>query len=92
MNGIRKRSCWFVGCLLVAASVQAQTVGEAPLGNDVERQLPMEQPFAPWARDPDQIKTEAENDRTTSRLPRILRIRSRWLTVTTLEPWSCPRR
>jgi len=66
VNGIRKRSCWFVGCLLVAASVQAQTVGEAPLGNDVERQLPMEQLFAPWARDPEQIKTEA-GDRLVKR-------------------------
>jgi flagellar motor protein MotB len=44
---------------LVAASAQAQTVGEAPIGNAVEKQLPMEQPFAPWARDPEQIKTEA---------------------------------
>src|SRR5262245_49524650 len=56
---MRKRSSWLLACLtLVAASAQAQTVGEAPLGNDVERQLPVEQP-APWARDPEQIKTEA---------------------------------
>ena len=59
MNGKRKSS-WLLTCLtLVAANVQAQTVGEAPLGSAVERQLPMEQPYAPWARDPEQIKTEA---------------------------------
>jgi flagellar motor protein MotB len=45
--------------MLVAASAEAQTVGESALGNAVERQLPMEQPYAPWARDPKQIKTEA---------------------------------
>jgi flagellar motor protein MotB len=43
---------------LVAASAQAQTVGETPLGSAVERQLPVEQP-AVLARDPEQIKTEA---------------------------------
>jgi len=60
VNGMRRRSPWLLSCLtLVAASVQAQAVGDSPLGNDVERQLPMEQPFAPWARDPEQIKTEA---------------------------------
>src|SRR5262249_44217134 len=66
-NGLRKRSGWLLGCLtLMAASVQAQTVGETPLGNDVERQLPTEQPFAPWARDPEQIKTES-GDRLVKR-------------------------
>jgi flagellar motor protein MotB len=60
VSGIRKRSSWLLPCLtLIAASAQAQTVGEAPLGNAVERQLPMEQPFAPWARDPEQVKNEA---------------------------------
>jgi hypothetical protein len=53
VSGIRKRSSWLLTCLtLVAASAHAKTVGETPLGNDVRRQLPMEQPFAPWARDP----------------------------------------
>jgi flagellar motor protein MotB len=57
---MRKRSFWLLPCLtLVAASVQAQTVGESPLGSAVERQLPMEQPFAPAARDPEQVKTES---------------------------------
>ena len=67
MNGMRRRSPWLLSCLtLVAASVQAQAVGDSPLGNDVERQLPMEQLFAPWARDPEQIKTEA-GDRLVKR-------------------------
>jgi flagellar motor protein MotB len=59
VSAMRKRSPWLLSCLmLVAASAQAQTVGETPLGSAVERQLPVEQP-APWARDPEQIKTEA---------------------------------
>ena len=60
MSGIRKRSSWLLSCLtLVAASAQAQTVDDTPLASAVERQLPAEQPLAPWARDPQQIKTEA---------------------------------
>jgi flagellar motor protein MotB len=56
---MRKRSAWLLGWLtLLAVSAQAQTVGETPLGNPAERQLPVEQPAA-WARDPDQIKHEA---------------------------------
>src|SRR5258708_30067112 len=55
-----KPSSWRLACLmLVAASAEAQTVGESSLGSAVERQLPMEQPYAPWARDPEQIRTEA---------------------------------
>jgi flagellar motor protein MotB len=57
---MRTPSSWLLTCLmLVAASARAQTVGESSLGSAVERQLPMEQPYAPWARDPEQIKTEA---------------------------------
>jgi flagellar motor protein MotB len=57
---MHKPGWWLLTLLtLVASSAQAQTVGEAPLGSAVERQLPMEQPFAPWARDPEQIRTEA---------------------------------
>ena len=60
MNGRRTVSRWLLGCLmLLAAGAQAQTVGESPLASAVERQLPMEQPFAPWARDPAQIRNEA---------------------------------
>src|SRR5262249_55963672 len=44
---------------LLAAGAHAQSVGESPLGSAVERQLPMEQPFAPWARDPAQVRNEA---------------------------------
>jgi flagellar motor protein MotB len=59
VSGMRKCSSWLLACLtLVAASAQAQTVGETPLGSAVERQLPIEQPAA-LARDPEQIKTEA---------------------------------
>ena len=59
MSGMRKRSSWLLTCLtLVAVSAQAQTVGETSLGSAVERQLSIEQPAA-WARDPEQIKTEA---------------------------------
>src|SRR5262252_9242507 len=59
MSGMRKRRCWLLSWLtLVAMSAQAQTVGETPLGSAVERQLSVEQPAA-WARDPEQIKTEA---------------------------------
>jgi flagellar motor protein MotB len=57
---MRTPGSWLLACLmLVAASARAQTVGESSLGSAVERQLPMEQPYAPWARDPEQIKTEA---------------------------------
>ncbi|HVN46544.1 MAG TPA: OmpA family protein [Steroidobacteraceae bacterium] len=60
MSGIRKRSAWLLSCLtLIAMSAQAQTVGDSPLGSAIERQLPMEQPFTPRARDPAQINTEA---------------------------------
>src|SRR6516225_2863805 len=56
---MRKRSAWLLSWLtLLAVSAQAQTVGETPLGNPAERQLPVEQPAA-WARDPEQIKHEA---------------------------------
>jgi len=59
VSSISKHSSWLLACLtLVAASAQAQTVGETPLGSAVERQLPIEQPAA-LARDPEQIKTEA---------------------------------
>jgi flagellar motor protein MotB len=57
---MRKRGAWLLACLtLLAASAQAQTIGEAPLGSAIERQLPMQQTFAPWARDPEQISTES---------------------------------
>jgi len=60
VSGLRKRSSWLFTCLtLVAASAQAQSVDASPLGSAVERQLPSEQPLAPWARDPEQIRTEA---------------------------------
>jgi flagellar motor protein MotB len=60
VSGMRTTCRWLLACLtLVAAGAQAQTVGASPLGSAVERQLPMEQPFAPSARDPEQIKTEA---------------------------------
>src|SRR5260221_11490082 len=56
VSGMRNPSSWLLTCLmLVAASAQAQTVGESSLSSAVERQLPREQPFAPWARDPEQI-------------------------------------
>ncbi|HEY2201615.1 MAG TPA: OmpA family protein, partial [Solirubrobacteraceae bacterium] len=59
MSSIAKRCSWLLACLtLIAANAQAQSVGESPLGSAVERQLPVEQPL-PWARDPEQIKTEA---------------------------------
>ena len=60
MSGLRRHGSWLLSCVtLVALSAQAQTVGETPLGSPVERHLPMETPFAPSARDPEQIKTEA---------------------------------
>src|SRR5258706_12377879 len=60
VSGMRTPGCWLLTCLmLVAASARAQTVGESSLGSAVERQLPPEQPYAPWARDPEQIRTEA---------------------------------
>src|SRR5260221_14047228 len=60
VSGMRTPGSWLLACLmLVAASARAQTVGESSLGSAVERQLPMEQPYAPWARDPEQIRTEA---------------------------------
>jgi flagellar motor protein MotB len=60
VSGLRKRSSWILTCLaFVAASAQAQSVEETPIGSPVERQLPTDQAPAPWARDPKQIKTEA---------------------------------
>jgi len=60
VSGMRTPGSWLLTCLmLVAASARAQTVGESSLGSAVERQLPMEQPYTPWARNPEQIKTEA---------------------------------
>ena len=61
MSGMRKRSSWVLTCLaLLAASAHAQSVDETPLGSPVERQLPTDHPPAtPWARDPEQITTEA---------------------------------
>ncbi|HLY52564.1 MAG TPA: OmpA family protein, partial [Steroidobacteraceae bacterium] len=57
---MRKRSSWVLACLaLIAASVQAQSVDETPLGSPAERQLPTDQPLAPRARDPEQIRVEA---------------------------------
>src|SRR5258708_36367371 len=57
---MRTPGCWRLTCLmLVAASARAQTVGESSLGSAVERQLPTEQPYTPWARNPEQIRTEA---------------------------------
>jgi flagellar motor protein MotB len=59
VSGVRKRISWLLSCLaIVAASAQAQTVGETPLDCAAERQLPVEQPAA-WARDPEQVKNEA---------------------------------
>ena len=72
MSGIRKGYCWLLPCLtLITASVQAQTVGESPLGSAVERQLPVEQPL-PWARDPEQIKTEAGDRLEKRKVPTLL--------------------
>jgi flagellar motor protein MotB len=69
VSSTRKRRFWLLASLtLVAASAQAQSVGDAPLGNDVERQLPVEQP-APWARDPGQIKTEAGDHLEKRKVP-----------------------
>ncbi|MBV9727062.1 MAG: OmpA family protein, partial [Gammaproteobacteria bacterium] len=58
MSGLRRHGSWLLTCAaLIALSAQAQTVGETPLGNPVERQLSTEQP-TPRARDPVQITTE----------------------------------
>ncbi len=43
---------------LVTTAAWAQSSGQTALGSAVERQLSVEQPL-PWARDPEQIKTEA---------------------------------
>ncbi len=59
MSGTCSRgACLLLGLTLAATAARAQAVGETPLGSAVERQLPVEQPL-PWARDPEQIKTEA---------------------------------
>jgi flagellar motor protein MotB len=57
---MRKRGSWLLsGLLLVAATAQAQTIADSPLGSAVEKQLPTEQALAPQARDPEQIRNEA---------------------------------
>jgi flagellar motor protein MotB len=59
VSGTCSRGAWLLLSLTLAATAaRAQAVGETPLGSAVERQLPVEQPL-PWARDPEQIKTEA---------------------------------
>jgi len=59
VSGACGRGAWLLlGLTLAASAAQAQAVGETPLGSAVERQLPVEQPL-PWARDPEQIKTES---------------------------------
>jgi flagellar motor protein MotB len=59
VSGTCRRGAWLLlGLTLAATAARAQAVGETPLGSAVERQLPVEQP-SPWARDPEQIKTEA---------------------------------
>src|SRR4029077_17601214 len=59
VSGTCRRGVWLLlGLTLAATEARAQAVGETPLGSTVERNLPVEQPL-PWARDPDQIKTEA---------------------------------
>jgi outer membrane protein OmpA-like peptidoglycan-associated protein len=53
------RGAWLLlGLAAAVTNAQAQAVGETPLGSAVERNLPVEQPL-PWARDPEQVKTEA---------------------------------
>ncbi len=48
-----------MGAVLVCAPAQAQTVEESPVGADVERQLPGDQPFMPWVHDPQRFEKEA---------------------------------
>jgi len=58
VSGTCTRGAWLLGLALLATAAQAQSAGDPPLGSAVERQLPVEQP-QPWARDPEQVKTEA---------------------------------
>ena len=59
MNGVRSRGAGLLLALaLLTTDARAQGADQAPLGSAVERQLSVEQPL-PWARDPEQIKTEA---------------------------------
>src|SRR6187455_1102114 len=45
--------------LLACAAVHAQSVGQSQFGEDVERQLPADEPFSKWVRDRNQIETDA---------------------------------
>ena len=47
-----KRSLWLLGAALFATGAQAQLFHDGPRGEAVERQLPGDQKFTPWARDP----------------------------------------
>ena len=45
--------------LLACAAGHAQSVGQSQIGEDVERQLPADQPYSKWVRDLNQIETDA---------------------------------
>src|SRR5688572_1016984 len=47
-----------VCALLACAAGHAQSVGQSRIGEDIERQLPADQPFSKWVRDIDQIETD----------------------------------
>jgi flagellar motor protein MotB len=53
------RYSMLVCALLACAAGHAQSVGQSQIGEDVERQLPADQPFSKWVRDLDQIETDA---------------------------------
>jgi flagellar motor protein MotB len=50
---------WLLICgLTLCAQAAAQTVSESPFGEDVERQLPGDQSFMPWAQNPEHLNSE----------------------------------
>ena len=57
---MRNFRCALLVCgLLVCVAGHAQTAGESPIGQDVERQLPADQTFSKWVRDLNQVETDA---------------------------------
>jgi flagellar motor protein MotB len=64
------RYSWLVCGLLVCVEGHAQIAGESPIGQDVERQLPADQPFSKWVRDLNQVETDAGDRMQTQKVSR----------------------
>ncbi len=80
---LKQRYPWMLSALLAAPAALAQSVGEAPLGEAVERQLPSDEAFRQWVIDPDRLATE-EGDRLETR--EVVEDRPETIKLTNLVP------